>query len=208
MNVAAGSSLDDVSVLTVSEVEGGTTGVLTCRRLPGLHVRLVISPRGELMELSVLAAHRSVRARDVRGLPVGALVRALRRARSERASGSSYQSPILRPLPARSQPAAAHAQEVRNWRQFTSAFLIEPRPGAGGRPDLPYAAIAACYVAAFSRGEPKPVAAVARELGLGETAVRNYLTKARERQLLTTAEPGRAGGSLTSKSTALLDNVP
>jgi hypothetical protein len=35
--------------------------------------------------------------------------------------------------------------------------------------------------------------------------VRNYLFKARERSLLTSAGPGRAGGELTDKAKEILD---
>jgi hypothetical protein len=41
------------------------------------------------------------------------------------------------------------------------------------------------------------------ESDLGQ--VRNYLFKARERSLLTSAGPGRAGGELTDKAKEILD---
>jgi len=51
---------------------------------------------------------------------------------------------------------------------------------------------------------PNPIRTVAAESGYSATAARNHIHEARERDLLTSTTPGRAGGELTSKAIELL----
>jgi hypothetical protein len=91
---------------------------------------------------------------------------------------------------------------------FSEQALEAPRRvGRRGRPDLYYARLAAAYVSAVESGNPRPVAAVAEQLGDGYSSayVRDALHRARERGLLIRPPRGRAGGRLTNKALAMLD---
>src|SRR5439155_13499632 len=87
-----------------------------------------------------------------------------------------------------------------------------PRQGVRrrGRPplsDLLLAQTARAYVEAVGRRSARPVVEAAVHLGLGREGaphVRDRISRARRRRLLTEAEPGRAGGVLTGKALALL----
>ncbi len=87
--------------------------------------------------------------------------------------------------------------------QLRSAFAETPRPGRRGRPPRFYADLAANYVERLS--SPRPVAELAEAMHLSTSQVRNLLFQARERGLLTSAGPRRAGGDLTDKARRLLE---
>lgn len=77
------------------------------------------------------------------------------------------------------------------------------RPGRRGRPDKDYAEIAAEYVEAMANSEA-PVKHLAAKLNYGEQTIRALLHEARERDLLTDASKGKAGGQLTEKARRML----
>lgn len=90
--------------------------------------------------------------------------------------------------------------EVPDW-----SAQAHTRPGRRGRADLFYAQIAADYVAALDSGASAPVSAVADRRHLARTTVRNMLSEARRRGLLTRpTRRGTADGSLTRKARDLL----
>jgi DNA-binding transcriptional ArsR family regulator len=61
------------------------------------------------------------------------------------------------------------------------------------------------YLARVGQGVESPVMELASQLGVSQKTASNYLFKARERALLTTAGQGRAGGALTDKAKEILD---
>lgn len=77
------------------------------------------------------------------------------------------------------------------------------RPGRRGRPDVFYAQWAARYVRELVRGGDV-IERLARRHHFSTGTVRHFLQVARERDLLTKAPPGRAGGQLTEKAISLL----
>jgi hypothetical protein len=186
---------------------GQVSGCVSWTGSPHLTFELTINPDGGLVQLLTRAQPGNVvRARQLREAPVGAMERALRAAATEQSprSGPPYRTPRLEIVDRQRSGGEDPDQERMRWRAWTADFILRPRTGTGGRSDRPYAALAACYVAAFERGEISPVKAVARELAFEDRAVRNYLTKARERGLLTPADPGCPGGRLTEKSRRIL----
>jgi hypothetical protein len=83
------------------------------------------------------------------------------------------------------------------------------RPGRAGRPDVFYAEWAERYVAALEVAPSRPIAhMVERAAARGEfwtdKQVRAYLNRARNRGLLTSPEPGRAGGEMTAEAVQML----
>lgn len=67
-----------------------------------------------------------------------------------------------------------------------------------------HASIAAAYVELLNAKERYPVKVLAKRLHMGEKTVRNYLFRARETSLLTSAGQGKAGGVLTDKAKEIL----
>jgi hypothetical protein len=186
---------------------GDVVGQVTWEGSPQLLFELTLDAEGRLVAWLVRALPGEVvGARQLRDVPVGGMERAVRAAATADPSRASrpYRTPRLGVVDRESHGTEDPDHERMRWRAWAADFVLRPRTGAGGRGDRPYAAVAACYVDAFERGEISPVKAVAGELGFDETAVRNYLTKARERDLLTAAGPGRPGGRLTDKARALL----
>jgi hypothetical protein len=93
--------------------------------------------------------------------------------------------------------------EVPDWSE-----QAHTRPGRRGRADLFYAQIAADYVAALDSGASAPVSAAADRRHLARTTVRNMLSEARRRGLLTRpTKRGAADGSLTPKAQDLLSRL-
>ena len=93
---------------------------------------------------------------------------------------------------------------------FTEAILDAPhRPGRRGRDEAFYASIAVRYAVLVATGTRTPIQDLAKELvGQGEwfspESVRQLVTKARARGLLTEAPPGRAGGVATERAWELV----
>lgn len=76
---------------------------------------------------------------------------------------------------------------------------IDPRDARAWR----LISTAARYVAAWQRGDRKPVASVATEFGLPQSQIRDRLYAARREGLLEETSRGRAGGDLTQAGRAL-----
>jgi hypothetical protein len=186
---------------------GNLAGDLRWGRAPGVEFHLEVTMDGRLLEWGARGIDgAAIGARQLREAPIGAMERALRGHVSEQVPLTTriYRTPRLELIEPDTRLRGGTDDELALWRTLASDFRDRPRTGVKGRSDRAYAALAACYVAAFERGEKSPVRAVADELGLGETTVRNYLAKARERGLLSAPEPGRAGGVLTRKASTLL----
>ena len=84
-------------------------------------------------------------------------------------------------------------------------FLNVRRPGRRGRDDLPYAVWAARYVTKVQTNPRAPYPELAAEHpGFSERTIRECVSKARNRDLLTRVGQGRTGGELTAKAKALL----
>lgn len=81
------------------------------------------------------------------------------------------------------------------------------RPGRAGRDDYDYAVMADRYVALLNSGHLNAAAALAGQLHLSPSQVRNVLYEARRRDLLTKSPPGKAGGQLTDKARRLLEGA-
>jgi hypothetical protein len=81
------------------------------------------------------------------------------------------------------------------------------RPGRKGRDDLHYAQLAALYVELCKRGSRAPVKQLAAQQYLNQATIRNQLTEARNRGLLTRKKQGQTGGALTQKARRLLDGT-
>lgn len=88
-------------------------------------------------------------------------------------------------------------------RQLREAIDAAPRPGRRGRGDQFYAEIAAQYVRLLDSTD-NPVAAMAGAIYKSPSQVRGLLREARDRDLLTAAPAGRAGGFLTPKAHSVL----
>lgn len=85
-------------------------------------------------------------------------------------------------------------------------------PGRAGRSDAFYAEWAQRYVSALEEDPARPVdRIVSAELAAGGHAthaqVKAYVARARARDMLTAASPGKPGGRLTSKARRLLDGA-
>lgn len=88
---------------------------------------------------------------------------------------------------------------LREW--FGDDDRAEGRRGRN-QPDSAYATLAAAYVAHVAAGGK--LRGLADAHGWSESTVRNRLTEARRRGLLTSAPKGRSGGELTERCTDLL----
>lgn len=89
--------------------------------------------------------------------------------------------------------------------EWAEAMKAAPRPGRRGRDDRFYAALARDYVVVLSTSS-SPVADLGEKYAMSRSQVRNLLHEARQRGLLTTpATRGQAGGELTDRARALLE---
>jgi hypothetical protein len=93
-------------------------------------------------------------------------------------------------------------------RHWGRVFANAERPGRSGRSELAYAQVAVAYLDKLHRDPPSaaPVQELANDLCLSPSHVRNLLYNARKRGLLTASEAGKAGGDLTDRARALLEN--
>jgi hypothetical protein len=120
----------------------------------------------------------------------------------------------------RTGEAIARARTLGRWDYRSKVQLQRPRfslevleaphrVGSRGRDDRFYVEVAAAAVAAVERGERAPVQAVADKMGDGwsRDAVRDILTRARQRGLLTHPPRGRPVGRLTARAEELLGDA-
>lgn len=83
---------------------------------------------------------------------------------------------------------------------------VTTRVGRRGRDELYYARWAAEYVDALARS-PRPVEDLAARHNLSASQIRNLMHACRRRGMLTASPPGRAGGDLTPRAIALLEDT-
>ncbi len=203
--------------------DGVRSVVLTHARFPGLFFELVISPDGLLVEFS--ARHRNphppatirlyggqmppdaappnsglIAARSFRRLPLGELTDLAVHAAREGARADLVAGRIF--LPEFPDELEYRRRVAERWAR---GFAEQPRPGPKGRDLHDLALIASQYVEVL--GQPKPVEVLRERLNLGVKQTRNLVYKARKAKLLTDVKPGRAGGTLTAKAIALLEEV-
>jgi hypothetical protein len=96
----------------------------------------------------------------------------------------------------------------RHIHRFSEKAVAEPRhPGRRGRDDSFYATLAADYADKCKGGSRRPVKDLAKALGdtYTDTYVRDLLSEARRRGLLTRPQRGFAGGELTEKGRKALE---
>ena len=91
---------------------------------------------------------------------------------------------------------------------YPSTMPPARRPGSRGRDDDYYLAVAVRYVQAVERGSRQPTVDVTAQMGgFRRSHVRDLISEARRRGLLTAAPRGRAGGRLTRKAARLLEHT-
>lgn len=194
-----------VETWEIDETTGRTKATLKWADAPDASFDFELSTGGRVLSFTARSPD-GISARGLRQVPIGAMQRALRR----------DISLILRGEP---EPVGAPGRfvirkgervvpyhpifERDEWRHLARDFEDRPRPGAAGRADEHYAALAAMYVDLLATSS-RPTQDLADLLGEKVSAIRNYIYKARERGLLTTAGRGKAGGELTDKARRLL----
>jgi hypothetical protein len=121
--------------------------------------------------------------------------------------GADITAPTLRSIPLsrlrKMWPAwSIPARHVPDAIAYCRAVISKPRPGRRGRGDLFWASIAALYVH-FGSISPKPVAALAEQLGI--PSARNLVVVARRKGFLTeAANRGRPCGQVTALARSVL----
>ena len=190
---------------------------VTWNAVPELDFEVVMRRGGDLLEVNAKAKEGyRISARRLRLAPVGEMQRAIR-ARVDRTAGMLAGTYVKlgdevqiwegdRPAGTRritKEDQVRHQLDVERYRAAAAAFEEVPRPGAAGRGEHHYAAIAKLYVSLLA--EPNPTEVLAAQLGVSTKTASNLLFKAREKQLLTSLGRGRAGGELTDKARRLLD---
>lgn len=128
------------------------------------------------------------------GVPAGGLT--LRRLRGIRMA--DFQTVARSYLSTQSSPGG--------WLGERWATEAVRRPGPKGRDDLHFAELAAAYIRHLDQGH-KPIEALASEQFLSKTTIRNKISSARKRGLLTATPQGVAGGRLTPKAIELLKEI-
>jgi hypothetical protein len=110
----------------------------------------------------------------------------------------------LRRIPFRQRPPALITE---GWRRIRAELRqVYRRQRTQERGDVRLAHVAKLYVEALQRGSRTQVVDVARQLGVPAAHVRDAVSAARRRGLLTaTRSQGVPGGELTAKAQALLD---
>lgn len=178
------------SAVVVDSVEyldsGGVRGTIFWNAWLDATFMVELQPDGRLVGFSA-SGPGGISARRLQRVPVGAMQRAVRAA-----------------------VTLAHDPEEdddgsETIRRLALDFLDRQRPTSSGRGDAQYAAVAAMYVELLDAGDSRPVTVLADRMHFGEKTIRNYLFKARERGLLTSVGPGKAGGQLTDKAKEILD---
>lgn len=188
--------------------DDGARADLRWDEAPDLTFVLTVRRDGTVAELTIKAPpDGTVGTRSLRSVPVGLMQRAIRSEMERQARDANASADRLAEvIPAGRPDLRQVITGQRGWaaavRELVDDFGDRPRPGAAGRSDRHYAAIAAMYVDLLD--QPRPVLAVAERSGLSEKSVRNLLFKARERGLLTSIGRGRAGGELTDAAKDLL----
>ena len=192
----------------VSMREGLVIGALTWTKVPELWFEVRMRRGGDLLEVNVKAreGHR-ISARRLRLAPIGEMQRAIHAQLEIFGRGQKLGDPIKREEGGKwevvtEEDLARDRDEVQYFAELAESFRNVPRPGAAGRNERDYAALARLYVGLL--GEKKPTEALARQVGVSPKTASNLLYKAREKGMLTPTVRGKAGGELTDKAKRLL----
>jgi hypothetical protein len=135
----------------------------------------------------------------------------LRRLVIEPANGMPEQgitTRMLRQLRTGDLIAALRAAARQSGQIFGDApdLSVPTRVGRRGRDEVYYARWAAAYVEALARSA-RPVDDLASRHNLSASQIRNLMHACRRRGMLTASPPGRAGGDLTPRAIALLEEA-
>lgn len=209
---------DRPSVTAIAEVEEGWVAVLRWELLEG---RLELSslaigdaslplpignplPVGDLLKLDPFG-------RNPEGMAAGAYATTFSydTVREAGARKGPVTVRLLRSLPIGrlERWAREHIAKTNSISETVGADLsgaARKRPGRRGRGDRFYAEVAAVYVDALAKGNLRPVERTAEALHLSPSQVRNLLSVARDRKLLTRSRRGVAGGELTERGRHVL----
>jgi hypothetical protein len=195
--------------VTLSQAIADLQGSSLVRAVPRENTRLVVVRHGddwrvgfrlthsrpgpwEMVEFGALyTGEGPTSAEMLRRLPLGALLREAR-------------GLVSRP----SDDMPAKGPEGPQLVDFDSAafgaFLVDGR-GKRKRTDEDFARLALEYVRLVSEGDPSPAKTLSERLSGSSAVWANRISEARRRGLLTTPQPGEAGGHLTDKGEQLLD---
>lgn len=108
-------------------------------------------------------------------------------------------------LAERAEPRDPLADAVALHGYRAADLQAQPGPGRPRRPDRFCAEIAAEYTKALDTGSTKPIEDTAELMHYSPAYVRDVISKARRRGLLTRTGRGRAGGQLTAKGRRTLE---
>lgn len=194
--------------MTVEEDGGTAVAELWWKAVPHLRFDLRVAADGRVEELKVTAPPgRSVGSRNLREVPVGLMVRTVRKRIADHAKSVRSSADHLKGLPKRLgrpdlEVAALRAQQGADYADELASRWEKAANSRDRRGNTYYASVAAAYVELLA--DRAPVAALAKNLGVSASKVRNDLFAARERGLLTSTGQGRAGGELTDEAREIL----
>ena len=194
--------------MSLSQTIGELEGESLVRAVPGEDSRLVVLRHGDdwkvgfrlihdrpgpwqMTEFSaVYTGDGSATAEMLRRLPLGDLLRRARRAVSRPTDDQPVQSTKL------FRPSDIDAMRL-------AAFLVDGR-GRRKRTDEDFAQLAMVYLLLVTDGDPAPAKSLSERHGGSPAVWANRISEARRRGLLTSPQPGAAGGYLTDKGEAIL----
>lgn len=99
-----------------------------------------------------------------------------------------------------------HRQKSRNKREAQHLDHIRNELTKGISTEY-LALLSSLYISRVNRGEPKPVEAIANDLGKGVQTIRGHLWQARTQHHLLKGSAGRKGGELTHEAIAILERI-
>jgi hypothetical protein len=185
-------------------------GEALVRAIPREHTRLVVVRHGDAWRVAFRLTHDkpgpwemvefgalytgegSPTAEMLRRLPLGALLRKARGLVSHPFDDRPIEDPTSIKFADLTEMALA-------------PFLVDGR-GRRKRTDEDFARLAWEYYVLVSEGDPSPAKTLSERVGGSAAVWANRISEARRRGLLTSPEPGEAGGHLTDRAEALLGN--
>jgi hypothetical protein len=163
-------------------------------RFPGWVFRVRFGEIGEVIGFSVeeSAVHvpdrRPLNAAFVHAIPVGAAI-----------SKAKVAASFLSRSRARNT-TGDEAASLATWGE-----MVRERTGTRGKADVVYALVAAEYVRLIETENRAPLKTLAAAMVVSESQVRNSVSEARKRGLLTPTKPGKKGGRMTAKGLRTLE---
>ncbi len=194
--------------VSLSQAIAELEGEALVRAVPREHTRLVVVRHGndwrvgfrlthnkpgpwEMVEFGALyTGAGAATAEMLRRLPLGALLRQAR-------------GLVSHPFDDRPVEDPKKIKIVDLLEMALAPFLVDGR-GRQKRTDEDFARLAWEYVLLVHEGDPSPAKTLSERLGGSAAVWANRISEARRRGLLTSPEPGEAGGHLTDKAEALL----